>query len=87
MEGIKIIQLEGSDTLKFMNDGKSVEKDYKGVFANSLLLDKLKECRLKVSKNETTRDIIMLNFNYGYNKKEYFLLQEKIDNIKEEYGE
>ena len=84
MEGIKIIQLEGSDTLKFMNDGKSVEKDYKGVFANSLLLDKLKECRLKVSKNETTRDIIMLNFNYGYNQKEYFLLQEKIDNIKEE---
>lgn len=84
MEGIKIIQLEGSETLKFMNDGKSVEKDYKGVFANSLLLDKLKECRLKVSKNETTRDIIMLNFNYGYNQKEYFLLQEKIDNIKEE---
>lgn len=77
--GLQIMILEGSEILKNNIDNKSIEKDYKGVFANSLLLDKLKEYKLEISKEETTRDIIMLNFNYGYTSN---YINEKIKEIK-----
>lgn len=35
------------------------------MFANSLFSDFLKENGLKIWKNESTRDIICLEFNYG----------------------
>lgn len=81
--GIKIMILEGSDILKNNLDGWSINKEYKGAFVDSLLLDKLKEIGLKASKNETTRDIIMVNFKYGYTPKEVEGLQEQIKNNKE----
>ncbi|AGK97650.1 hypothetical protein Clopa_2812 [Clostridium pasteurianum BC1] len=36
-DGIKIMILEGADILKNNLEGLPIEKDYKGVFANSLL--------------------------------------------------
>ncbi|WP_183128177.1 hypothetical protein [Clostridium autoethanogenum] len=68
--GIKIIRLEGSDILKNNLDGVIINRDYIAVFPDSLLLDKLKGMRLNISKNDTTRDIIALNFKYGYTPKE-----------------
>lgn len=64
--GIKIMNLEGAEILKNNLEGLSINKDYKGAFANSLLLNKLMNLGLKVSKNGMTKDILTINFNYGY---------------------
>jgi len=63
--GIKIINLEGSDILKNNLEDRIITKKYNGVFANSLLQDKLTVLGLKISK-ETTRDIVTVQFTYGY---------------------
>lgn len=67
--GIKIMNLQGSNILKNNLEGLLINKEYKGVFADSLLLNKLKTIGLKTSKNETTRDIITVQFSYGYTPK------------------
>lgn len=70
LNGIKIMIMEGSDILKDNLDNVFITKKYKGVFSDSLLLDKLKEYKIKVNEKEkSTTDIIMLNFSYGYNSK------------------
>lgn len=66
IQNVKIMNLEGSDILKNNLEGLSINKDYKGAFANSLLLNKLMNLGLKVSKNGMTKDILTINFNYGY---------------------
>lgn len=80
--GIKIMIMEGSDILKNNLDGWKINKDYKGAFVDSLLLDKLAELKLKISKNNTTRDIVMVNFKYGYTPKETLEIQKEINNNK-----
>jgi tellurite resistance protein len=88
LNGIKIMNLEGSQILKNNLEGMSINKDYKAVFPNSLLLDKLKELKLKVSDNNTTRDIISVNFGYGYTSKaEFNILDDKINKCKNRIDE
>lgn len=96
-DGLKIMILQGSDVLKNNLDGVSIKKDFRGMFANSLLQDKLLDVGLKVDKKkESTNDIVMLNFSYGYTSKkvkEWFEsdeakeqkknIDELIDNIDE----
>ena len=48
LNGIKIMNLEGSDILKNNLENISIEKDYKGAFADSLLSEKLIELGVKV---------------------------------------
>ena len=87
INNIKIMNLEAAEVLKNNYDGISITKDYRGVFANSLLSNKLESIGLKVTKG-TTKDIIMMNFKYGYTPKstdeiEIITKKDKIkDNIK-----
>lgn len=64
--GIKIMNLEGSDILKNNLEGLYIKKIYNGVFTDSLLSNKLQSMGLKVSRNDTTSDIITVQFSYGY---------------------
>ncbi|MCD3217861.1 hypothetical protein G8S55_11595 [Clostridium botulinum C] len=82
--GIKIINLEGSDILKNNLEDRVIKKEYKGVLVDSLLLDKLKDksVGLKVSKSETTRDVVMVNFKYPYTPKGVEGLQQQIQENK-----
>ena len=67
INGIKIMNLEGSDILKNNLEDRIINKEYNGVFTNSLLQDKLITLGLKIhEKSMTTRDIITVQFNYGY---------------------
>jgi len=83
LNGIKIMNLEGSDILKNNLENISIEKDYKGAFADSLLSEKLIELGLDIIK-DTTKDIIMVNFNFGYTPKLAYSLISKIQVNKEE---
>lgn len=63
--GIKIKNIEAS-TLYEYNNGVRDHYEYKdAMFTNSLFSDFLKENGLKVWKEESTRDIICLEFNFG----------------------
>lgn len=63
--GVKIKNIEAS-TLYEYNLGVRTRYEKKdAMFPNSLLLDFLNKNKLKVWKNESTRDIICLEFNYG----------------------
>lgn len=83
INGIKIINLEGSDILKNNLEDRLIKKEYKGVFTNSLLQDKLTILGLKISKKETTRDIITVQFNYGYTPLLNNLNTQDIKSIEE----
>ncbi|MFT8349489.1 hypothetical protein [Clostridium saccharoperbutylacetonicum] len=86
--GIKIINAEGSEILKAVAGDKNAELKYKGVFPNSMVLDKLKKNKkFKVSKADTTRDIIGVIFGYGYSvdedtEKEIEAEDYKIDELR-----
>lgn len=83
--GIKVLILEGADILKDNLDNKFIQKEYKGVFADSMLQDKLLELGLNIdTKNESTKDIIMLKFSYGYTGKEGWKLIKEIEKLKNE---
>jgi hypothetical protein len=91
INGIKIMNLEGSDILKNNLEGRIIKKEYNGVFTNSLLQDKLTTLGLKISNKETTRDIITVQFTYGYtplldnlNTEDIKILKEENDKIKHE---
>ena len=63
--GIKIKNIEAS-TLYEYNNGVRDHYEYKdAMFTNSLFSDYLKDNGLKVWKEESTRDIICLEFNFG----------------------
>lgn len=86
--GIKIINAEGSEILKAVAGDKNAELRYKGVFPNSMVLDKLKkDKKFKISKADTTRDIIGVIFGYGYSvdedtEKEIEAEDYKIDELR-----
>ncbi|MBW9169751.1 hypothetical protein K2F43_00860 [Clostridium estertheticum] len=80
--GIKIMNIEGSDILKDTYKEMVITKNYNGVFASSLLLKKLRtdEIGLKVERC-MTKDVIMVNFSYGYTPKTtYDIIDEIIVN-------
>lgn len=63
--GLKIKNIEASTLFEY-NIGVRDHYEYKdAMFTNSLFHDFLKENGLKVWKEESTRDIICLEFNYG----------------------
>lgn len=63
--GIKIKNIEASTLFEY-NNGVRDHYDYKdAMFTNSLFSDFLKENGLKIWKDESTRDIICLEFNFG----------------------
>lgn len=63
--GVKIKNIEAS-TLYEYNNGVRNHYDYKeAMFTNSLFSDYLKDNGLKVWKEESTRDILCLEFNFG----------------------
>lgn len=63
--GIKIKNIEAA-TLYEYNNGVRDHYEYKdAMFTNSLFSDFLKENGLKIWKEESTRDIICLEFNFG----------------------
>lgn len=63
--GVKIMILEGSD-IKKLQEGRIVQKEFNGVFADSMLLDKLKKNGLNVNKVDKTYDIVAVEFNNVY---------------------
>lgn len=75
--GIKIKNIEAS-TLYEYNNGVRDHYEYKdAMFTNSLFSDYLKDNGLKVWKEESTRDIICLEFNFG--SRSY---KEEINHLK-----
>lgn len=75
--GIKIKNIEASTLYEF-NNGVRDHYEYKdAMFTNSLFSDYLKENGLKVWKEESTRDLICLEFNFGSRSYE-----EEIDHLK-----
>jgi hypothetical protein len=82
INGIKIINIEGSEILKGMN-GEKVDKEYKAVFSNSLLSNKLQDMKMKVEKG-TTKDVVGVEFNYGYTPLEAREIEDIINTLKEE---
>lgn len=75
--GIKIKNIEAS-TLYEYNNGVRDHYEYKdAMFTNSLFGDYLKENGLKVWKEESTRDLICLEFNFGSRSYE-----EEIEHLK-----
>ena len=90
INGIKIMNLEGSDILKNNLEGRIINRKFNGVFSNSLLQDKLTLLGLNIyEKSMVTRDIITVQFNYGYtpllempNEKDIDILQKENENIK-----
>ncbi|RXM57199.1 hypothetical protein [Clostridium tetani] len=89
-EEVKIMSLEGSgilkNNLKDEKDNKKyyINKIYNINFNKSLLLNKLIDLGLNVSKMNTTRDIINVRFTYGYDKdtKKIEELEKQIDDLK-----
>lgn len=75
--GIKIKNIEAS-TLYEYNNGVRDHYEYKdAMFTNSLFSDYLKDNGLKIWKEESTRDIICLEFNFGSRSYE-----EEINHLK-----
>lgn len=86
IKGVKIMRFEGADILADVNGERFAFKDYNAVFDKSDLLDKLIELGLKVSKSETTRDIISLKFNYTYKSNKAIECNKILGELKHEIG-
>ena len=85
--GLKIKNIEAS-TLYEYNNGVRDHYEYKeAMFTNSLFKDYLERNGLDVWNNESTRDIICLEFNYGSRsyKKECEHLRKVAENTVNEY--
>ncbi|NFO41124.1 hypothetical protein FDB42_13670 [Clostridium botulinum] len=80
MNGVKIKSINGAEVLK-LKEGKDAEFG-KAVFSNSLLLDKLKELGLDINKQNSTKDIISVKFDYGYTSQEALEMVEEYKAIK-----
>lgn len=83
MNGIKIMNINGAEVLK-LTEGRYGDIKYNCVISNSLLLDKLKTIGLKPSKQNTTKDIINVKFDYGYKSLIYKEYEEKLHKKKQE---
>jgi hypothetical protein len=78
---IKIIRLEGSDILKIQN-GWNLNLEYKTVLPCSLLKAKLD--RLHVDfKGGKSKDIIGVNFNYGFDTNKFKILERQMQEQRE----
>lgn len=86
VSNIKIMNLEASEVLKNNLEGISIAKNFNGVFANSLLSNKLESIGLKIDNNGTNKDIIMINYKYGYTPMSANIITKRIlthkDDIK-----
>ncbi len=80
--GVKIKSINGAEVLK-LKEGREVEFG-KAVFSNSLLLDKLKELGLDVNKQNSTKDIISVKFDYGYTSQEANEMVEEYKKLKKD---
>ncbi|MBY6988599.1 hypothetical protein HYH98_19065, partial [Clostridium botulinum] len=78
--GVKIMIMDGNNIKKEQEGRKTVQK-FKGVFANSLLLMKLRELGLN-EKTGKTRDILGLEFIHKYVSLEAENKIHEINNIK-----
>ena len=83
---IKIASINGAEILK-IKEGRDGEIKYNCVFPNSILLDKLKELGLEITKNNVTKDIICLKFNYKYVSADGETIVKKEDIRKKLYNE
>lgn len=81
LNGIKIINLEGSEILKEM-DGRDIVKEYKTVLPYSLVLAKLNRMHVQF-KDSKSKNFIGVNFNYGYDTDELKELKNKLHIQKE----
>lgn len=63
--GVKIKNIEASTLYGYNLGIRQMYESKDAMFPNSLLLDFLLKNKLKVWKEESTRDIICLNFNFG----------------------
>ncbi|WP_078054550.1 hypothetical protein [Clostridium tepidum] len=88
-EEVKIMSLEGSSILKNNEREETINKIYNINFNKSLLLNKLIDLGLNVSKMNTTRDIINVRFSYGFDKdvKKIEELEKQINELKQEIEE
>ncbi|MDU7439815.1 MAG: hypothetical protein E7L05_04390 [Clostridium sp.] len=70
--GVKIKSINGAEVLKIQNEELNVRKAEfgKAVFNNSLLLDKLKKLGLDITKQGSTKDIIVVKFDYMYKSEQ-----------------
>ncbi|MGY0372495.1 hypothetical protein [Clostridium sp. JNZ J1-5] len=86
---VKIMSMEGSSILKNNLRGEIINKIYNINFNKSLLLNKIINLGLNISKNNTTRDIINVRFTYGYDTdvKKIEELEKQIKDIKQEIKE
>ncbi|MCS6103594.1 hypothetical protein DWV12_07605 [Clostridium botulinum] len=82
MNGVKIKSINGAEVLK-LKEGKDAEFG-KAVFSNSLLLDKLKELGLNINKQNSTKDIISVKFDYGYSSQEAKEMVEEHKKLKKD---
>ena len=82
--GIKIASINGAEILKVQNGELDIRKaDFgKGVFPNSLLLDKLKQLGLNISKQGSTKDIITVKFDYMYKSQEAKEIEKECIKLK-----
>lgn len=82
-QGLKIASINGAEVLK-IKEGRSADIKYTGIFANSMLLDKLKTLGLNISKQGSTKDIIGVEFDYGYTSLEANDLVKEYKQIKKD---
>ena len=84
---MKIKNIEASTLFEY-NNGVRDHYEYKeAMFTNSLFCDYLKENGMKVWKDESTRDIICLEFNYGSRsyEKELVHLRKVASGARKDY--
>ena len=63
--GIKIKNIEAATLWEYNNGVREHYSYTNSMFTNSLFLDYLKENGLKIQKDDSTRDLICLEFHYG----------------------
>lgn len=76
-KGWKIPCIEGAEIEKFAN-GKNGEIKYTCVINKSILRDELEMLGLKVSKNNVTKRVIGVKFNYAYRSDELKDIEDKL---------
>lgn len=91
--GLKIMSIQASEILKNNFEGKKLDKKYNAVFSTSMLGDKAvditgkSKLELFGADKDSTSDVVVLKFDYGYNTKEYKNIVKTIesnnDKIKE----
>ena len=86
--GLKIKNIEASTLFEYNNGVRDYYEYKSAMFTNSLFSDFLKENKLKIHKEESTRDIICLEFNFGSKtyQEEQEHLYEILKTARYEYG-